>query len=272
MHGEVGAGSSDEPSTGDPWARPDAPPANPGSVPSAPVSAPVQPGVPSWDPGIPAGGPVPPGYPPAGWPYPSPFPAGPPPSPQKAARRFGWGALIAVTAVALLLGCVAGAVVGYAVHRNPTSTTVAGAIASPAQPRAGAPTALGDGNALLAEILAVPADARAVTVKGTTNGVMDLDQYATKLFAHPDQNKIILRGRGFQVAAERDWIGADGVEVHILLTQFEDADGAEGFTLSQSLAYHSDPVYVASFPIPGATHGEGFERSGLTRRATTAPR
>jgi hypothetical protein len=183
--------------------------------------------------------------------------------------------LIVVVVLVSVLSAAGGVAAVYALHGHRAGTPAA--MPSPSPSGASSPLGtpgldsppptparLRDGKALLAQILPAPAGAESFTVKGSTNGVLDLDQYVAIFRSdHQVAAKADLRARGFQVAAERDWQGTDGVEVEILLTQFEDTEGALSYVLNQANSYDRDPKYTASFVIPSATHGEGFEAAGL---------
>jgi hypothetical protein len=109
----------------------------------------------------------------------------------------------------------------------------------------------------------VPAGARALTVSGSTNGVMDLDQFVQREYPSNPLEQGILEARGFQVAAMRSWVGKDGVEVHVQAVQFADDDGAAGEILSQINAYDHDTTVSAHYSVPGASQGRGYEKQAL---------
>jgi len=88
---------------------------------------------------------------------------------------------------------------------------------------------------------------------------MDLDQFMKVAFSSDDSERGILEARGFTVAAERDWLGTDGVEYDTQLIQFATADGAKSHVLGQQGAYAGDKTTSSSFTIPNSTLGKGFE-------------
>jgi hypothetical protein len=181
------------------------------------------------------------------------------------------GVVVAIAVLAALVGAGGGLAAGLAIRSGhgtattatATATTAAGAgaatIAPPPSPAA-VPT--GNGTALLAKILPVPAGAKSLTVSGSTNGVMDLDQFMQREFPNDPSERSLLQARGFLVVAQREWLGTDGVEVHIQLVQFASADGAEGDVLAQSNAYAMDSAVTGRFTL-AATHGNGYEKSAL---------
>ncbi len=232
--------------------------------------------------------PVPPApvFPPP-MPYPQPvYPPvshGPPvpPAAPRPAGRFGWGVLLAVAASVAVLCCAAGVLTGVTIHRGtrvvadqPVRPSAAARASAgtpavtpsfepiPSAPPTPGPIAAGDGHALLAKIVAVPAGAHALTVSGSNGGVLNLDQFVARDFRNDPDAKDWLAGYEFQVAAAREWRAADGVEVHVQLIQFGDDGWAEGYVLDQIYAYSEDKTVTGVFSVP-ATHGKGYEKSTL---------
>lgn len=234
---------------------PPAPPTQP--MPSAPPGPWAQPG---------------PWVQPGPWTQPGPWSVSPPvpqpgpwpvPAPRQA-RRVGVGVVVAVALLAALVGAGGGLAAGLAIRSGHGATAGAGAAtgAPVAPPPSPAAVPAGDGTALLAKVLPVPAGARPLTVKGSTNGVMNLDQFMQREFPDDQSERGRLQARGFLVVAQREWIGTDGVEVHIQVIQFESPDGAESEVLEQSHAYSGDPDVTDHFALP-APHGNGYEKSAL---------
>lgn len=254
-----------------PWSR-----ADPAAQATTPMSA-----QPPTQPMSAAPAPQPYGYPPPS--YQPQWPAAPlPPAP----RRVGIAVAVAIAVVAAVVGCGGGLVLGLSIHSSRAGTTATAATGSAkatgtaAAPSTSGPVdgpsatgsvpptpsvALGNGAGLLAKILPMPAGAKAVTVSGSTGGIMTLDQFVQKEFTGSQSARGQLQARDFRVAAQRNWLDSAGVEVHIQLVQFGTAIGAEGYTLSQSDAYDGDPSVTGQFTVPGATHGAGFEESALDK-------
>jgi hypothetical protein len=194
-------------------------------------------------------------YPPVQWP----MPAVPPPQ-----RRVGLGVFIAVTVVVALVSCGVGVVGGLVIRpARATVATPAAASQSPTSSPSSSPSsAPDDGAALWAKILPLPAGATDIGVSGSTNGVMTLDQFIQKAF-HGDPTELArMKAREFNVAAQRNWVGSDGIEVHIQLVAFAAATGAESFLFGQINAYSKDSEVTGTFSLP-VSQGTGFEKSAL---------
>jgi hypothetical protein len=197
-------------------------------------------------------------YPPVQWPVPVP----PPPK-----RGIGLGVFIAVIIVVALVSCGVGVVGGLLIR--PARTTGAAPTPSqssiaalPSQSPLGATIGPGDGAALLAKILPVPPGAKEYDVSGSTNGVMTLDQLIHEGFGDDQTEAARLKTRGFTVAAQRNWTGADGVDVQIQLIGFAADTGAESHVLGQIGAFGRDSAVTGTFALP-VPHGNGYEKSAL---------
>jgi hypothetical protein len=129
-----------------------------------------------------------------------------------------------------------------------------------------------DGAMLLAKVLPAPAGAESLTVRGTTGGLMNLDQFAQKHFPGDPTVKDWLQSVRFQVAARRAWIGIDnGIEVDIDLVQFGVGSSAERYVRWQINAFYKDSAVTGFFPVPGVGYGMGFEYATMNshgRRTT----
>jgi hypothetical protein len=178
------------------------------------------------------------------------------------------GVAVVVTAAVLaaLVGFGGGLVSGYALHSGKATPAVAAAGGTSATPAPSTtlatPAAVpsGDGTALLAKVLPVPAGAKNVTVSGSTGGVMSLDQFLQREYPDNPLEKGRMQSRDFLVAAQREWVDSSGVEVHIQLIQFGAADGAESDVLGQANAYSHDSEVTGTFTL-SAPHGTGYEKS-----------
>ncbi len=125
--------------------------------------------------------------------------------------------------------------------------------------------AAGDGAALKAHLAKPPAGAKARSVANSTGGVETLDQFVKNLYPDSSNEKGIMQTRGFQVAAESEWQGSDGVIVDTVLVQFGDADGAESYVTSAHSAYLDDKTIATSYALAGLDHGYGYERSAMDK-------
>jgi hypothetical protein len=201
------------------------------------------------------------GYPPA--------PMAPPPQQYPAPQtRRGAGVAVVVTIalLAAVLGFSGGLASGYVVWSG--KAAAAAGLAAPSTPASSAslpaPAAVapGDGKALLAKVVPLPAGAKNVTVSGSTGGVMSLDQYLQKEYPDDQTEKGRMQSRNFLVAASREWLDSAGVEVHVQLLQFGAADGAESSVLGQVNAYTNDSEVTGTFTLP-VPHGSGYEKSKL---------
>ncbi len=210
---------------------------------------------------VPPQAPPPPAWPPAGYP-PSPPrlvlpPVAPPPQPKNGRSRLS--AVIVGVVVVALLSC-GGAVILRALMDKSTrpAAMVGPSMSVPATP---APIASGDGQALLAKMLPVPADGLPEPTGSSGDKVMNLDEFLKELFSGSPQEGGLLVQRRFQVAAERDWRNPDDSEVNIQLIQFGIDAGAQGYVLGQVGAFTLDPEVTAKYEISGASYGSGFEKS-----------
>jgi hypothetical protein len=210
--------------------------------------------------------PAPPAQPTAPYGYPT-VPMGPPPGQWPAPpppRRQGVGVAVVVT-IALLaaaLGFGGGLASGFAL-RSGKATPAAAATGAPSvtlPTPAAVPS--GDGKALLAKALPVPAGAKNLTVSGSTGGVLNLDQFLQREYPDDPTEKGRMQSRNFLVAAQREWLDTAGVEVHIQLIQFGAADGAQSAVLGQANAYSNDSEVTGTFTLP-QPHGNGYEKSAL---------
>ena len=229
--------------------------------------------------------PLPYGYPPHGYQPPAYQPQWPAVPMPPAPRRVGIAAVVAIAVVAAIVGCGGGVALGLSIHSsragtNATAATGTAKATGTAAPSASGPVAgptatgsvpptpsvaLGDGAALLAKILPMPAGAKAITVSGSTGGTMTLDQFLQREYPGDQTERGRMQARDFRVAAQREWLGADGIETHIQLVQFGADTGAESFALGQLNAYAVDTDVTGTFTLSGATHGTGFEKSALDK-------
>ena len=180
-----------------------------------------------------------------------------------------------IVLVVVVVGGIAGVAYVLANRSSGKNGTFAG---SPTNTTSGAatPTAkpipLGDGKALIAKILKPTSSAHSVRVSGSTNGVMTLDQLISNAFDGDKGEKDRLVDRGFKVAAQRDWVETNEVEVDIQLLQFKEASGADEHVTAQQGAYDADKSMTGTFDVTGVEGARGFEKSGLdqygNRRAT----
>jgi len=181
-----------------------------------------------------------------------------------------------IVLVVVVVGGLAGVAYVLANRSSGKNGNFAGSPASSASGAAATPKAkpipLGDGKALIAKILKPTSSAHSVRVAGSTNGVMTLDQLITNAFAGDKGEKDRLVDRGFKVAAQRDWVETNEVEVDIQLLQFKAASGADEHVTAQQGAYDADKSMTGTFDVTGVEGARGFEKSGLdqygNRRAT----
>ncbi len=200
----------------------------------------------------------PPGYPQGGWGAPgqaAPPAYGWPATPPR--RRTGLVIGIIVAVVVVVLGGLAaiGATLGRPDKGTAANTT--------SHAPAGSGIAIGDGAALLGAIVTPTAAGHAQTISGTSHGVMTLDQLISLSFANDSAEKSRLTDRGFAVAAQREWINSNNVQVDIQLIQFKDAAGADEHVSNQLDAYGRDDTVTSSFDVASVPGGKGFEKSDL---------
>jgi hypothetical protein len=208
---------------------------------------PAQPGFP-----VPLGYPAlyAPGYPaPATTGYPAPLPGGyypappggfgTPPVPRRRRRGLIIGVAAAVVLVLVLVLGGAAFVVFSNRHHKPQG-----------------PAAVGDGTALLAEMVPAPAGSTPVT----GGGVKDLATFVDEHF--PTENVAAtneLRSYGFAVAAERAYTRTDQVIVATQLVQFGTSNGAASYVRQQRAAFLADPAVTDPTPVTQVAGGASFE-------------
>jgi hypothetical protein len=189
--------------------------------------------------------------------------------PQKK-RRTG---LIIVSIIAVIVvvcgGLVAiGLVVSKSDNKSNAGSTGPQTVGS-TNPTGGAtptPTATGipkgDGTALKAHLVPYPSGAKTLKVDGSNNGVFTLTEFVKVLFGGDNDEKSLLKDRGFETAAEKRWI-SKGVEVHAQLIQFADNDGALSYLDGQHEAFTSDNTFPTRYSLSGVPNGYGYEKAGL---------
>ena len=124
---------------------------------------------------------------------------------------------------------------------------------------------LGDGAELKKHLAALPKGAKTIKIDNSTGGVQTLDQYMANSFPDSPSERGFLVTRGFEVAAENDWTGSDGITVDTQLLQFKDANGSESHVLGQHGAYQDDSTVTDSYDLPGFEYGFGHEKSALDK-------
>jgi hypothetical protein len=242
-------------------------PGQPGyqSQPGYQASPVYQPGS-AYQPGPPAPGTT--GWMPGGAPAPMPTPWAVQPAP---ARSFRTRTLVLWLIVTALVCACAGFFGGAATNLDDdkSKTTAGGAPETTASAKVatkGAATiAPGDSKALKAHLAAAPAGAKAYPIDNSSSGVMTLDQFVKNAFDGDTDEKARLQQRGFLVAVQNDWAGADSVEFSTQLLQFSAASGAEGYVTGQHDAFTGDSEVKASYKIPGTTLGYGFEKPAFDK-------
>jgi hypothetical protein len=222
--------------------------------PASPYRAPQYPAPPHQQSGY---GAQPPGYPPTAWGAPGPPPAYGWPTAPPRRRRTGLVIGIVAAVVVVVLGGLAaiGSTMGDTNSNDATKTTSSTSGESN--------IAIGDGTALLGAIITPSSAGHAQTIPGTSHGVMTLDQLISVSFDNDAKEKDRLTERGFEAAAQREWINSDDVQVDIQLIQFKDAAGAEDHVSNQLDAYDGDDDVTSAFAIAGVSGGKGFEKSAL---------
>jgi hypothetical protein len=201
----------------------------------------------------------PPGYPPTGWGVPGPPPAyGWPTAPP---RRRRTGLIIGVVAAVVVV--VLGGLAAIGSATGDTNRNSGNATKSTSSTSGKSTITIGDGTALLGAIITPSSAGHAQTIPGTSHGVMTLDQLVSLSFDNDATEKDRLTDRGFEAAAQREWINSDDVQVDIQLIQFKDAAGAEEHVSNQVDAYGRDDDMTGTFDIAGVSGGKGFEKSAL---------
>ncbi len=186
-----------------------------------------------------------------------------PPTPPK--RRTGM--IIGIVIAVVVVLCIGGLVAIGASDNNGTSTK--GSKAPTTTPTTAPPAVvsipLGDGTALKSHLAKPPTGAKSFTIDNSTAGVETLDQFVKNSFPDSPDEKGILQTRGFEVVAENNWRGTNGVSVNTQLIQFKDADGAVSHVVGQHGAYADDKTITATYALPGLTNGYGYERPALDK-------
>jgi len=199
-------------------------------------------------------------YPPPQWAPGTPWAGHVPPAGK---RRSGVAIALSVAAAFVVLCVVGAGVAAVVIDRQSKNTagTTAGRRSSGATPATSelpSAAAVLDGPTLLTRLLPAPAGARKVPLTGTSNGVMDLDQFVTRIFRGHQRDRQALESEDFRVAAEEYWRYSGGTSTDLQLLQFGTADDAQDFVQGQFDAFSADPGYTNDFDIPGVTNGHGF--------------
>ena len=129
---------------------------------------------------------------------------------------------------------------------------------------------LGDGAELKKHLAALPKGAKNTKIDNSTGGIQTLDQYVANSFPDSSTERGLLVTRGFEVAAENDWTGSDGITVDTQLLQFKDASGSESHVLGQQGAYEADSTVTDSYNLPDFEYGFGHEKSALDKYGNRA--
>jgi hypothetical protein len=187
------------------------------------------------------------------WQVPSPAPG----------RRYGLGVVVTVGIVAAVLAGAVGLFAGATLKPGGGHPVAAAAAGTPGETSTPDGSTLADGRALLAQVAEPPAGATAVPVIGSTGGVMDIDQFVAKFFTNPDAAKASLSNDNFKVAAQRNWMDSDGVEVEDQLVEFASETDAQRYVTRQNELFQADEDIVATFEIPNVALGNGYERKSL---------
>jgi len=191
------------------------------------------------------------------------------------------GLIVGIVVIALVVLCGGVAAIAYVANeaskpKHQTTATTGGNKTGGTTNTGGNTTttptiALGDGTALKGALLARPAGSKELQPEGGSNGVFTLKQFVKESFDN-DQSEIgRLQERGFQVAAEEEWI-SDGIEIHIQLLQFTASSGALSYVEGQHGAYLDDSSVTDNYTVSGVRNGYGYEEDALdklnNRRAT----
>lgn len=120
---------------------------------------------------------------------------------------------------------------------------------------------MGDGSALKSKILPPSPGSTSYPVDNSTNGVMNLTQYAKHYFAGSTIQSGRLTQEGFRVAASTDYVRPDGLEVATHLVQFADATGARAYVESEKAAWAANGGITSTFPISGTEDATGYAMS-----------
>ena len=238
--------------------QPATPPYQASQCPAPQYPVPQNPAPPYPQPGY---GAQPPGYPPAVWGSPSPPPSYGWTSAPPRRRRTGLVIGIIVAVVVVVLGGLAA--IGSTIGSTKGDSNTNGATTGASSTSGKSTIAMGDGAALLGAIITPTSAGHAHTIPGTSHGVMTLDQLVSLSFDNDASEKDRLTDRGFEAAAQREWVNADDVQIDIQLIQFKAAAGAEDHESDRFSAYDRDDDVTGSFHIAGVPHGEGFEKSSL---------
>jgi hypothetical protein len=184
--------------------------------------------------------------------------------PQQPRRRTGL--IIGIVVAVVLVLCVGGLVaVGLSGSGDDKTSGTKAPNLTPTKSAAPvvAAIALGDGAALKAHLAKPTAGAKTFTIDNSSSGVETLDQFVKNSFPDSPDEKGILQTRGFEVVAENNWRGTDGVSVNTQLIQFANVDGAVGHVLGQHGAYADDTTVTNTYALAGLSNGWGYERPTL---------